>query len=240
MAPDELSAFNQLESDFLSVGQQLLIPVATPTPGPTPTLDPDVPTPTLAPYVLHTVRVGDTLSTLAEQYNVSIADIVAASNLPASTDQLQVNQVLTIPQFTPTPTPAPPIASNDTVTETAVLASYSAPPMLYPADKARFIGTETPLILHWASVGILSSREFYHVEFIVATAEGQTTVNTYQHATAWRVPEELLPAADVTDRQCFWRVNIVRRVTESGTPTYKQISPPVKRRTFTWVLPAGE
>ncbi len=87
---DELIAYNGLDSDAIGEGQTLLIPAPTPTPGPTPTLDPGQPTETPSPYILHTVRAGDTLSTIAEQYGVSIEVIRAENELPANSQHIVV------------------------------------------------------------------------------------------------------------------------------------------------------
>ncbi|HOU13178.1 MAG TPA: LysM peptidoglycan-binding domain-containing protein [Anaerolineae bacterium] len=230
---EELKAFNNLASDDLAIGQSLLIPPPTPTPGPPPTVDPGVPTTTPAPYLLHTVRAGDTLSTIAEKYGVSVADIRRANNIPEDSETIQVDHVLTIPQYTPTPeAQAEAIVSG---TPTPVMA-YTAPEMLYPPDSATFTGPDAVVVLQWASIGILKDKEYYKLEFIVPGAEGKTTVNVYQRSTAWRVTADLFPPADSADRTCSWRVSVVRLVTESGKPTYKVISQTVKRRTFIWEI----
>ncbi len=232
---EELKAFNNLDSDNIGAGQSLRIPPPTPTPGPTPTLDPGEPTATYAPYLLHTVRSGETLSTIAQNYGVRVADILRASNLPENTETIRPEQVLVIPQSTPTP--QPDTAAIVSSAPTPVL-NYAAPEMLYPPDGATFTGQEANIILQWASIGILSDKEFYKLEFIVPTAEGKTTINVYQRATAWRVPVDLFPPADSEDRTCAWRVSVVRQVTSGSDPTYKVISLTGRRRTFVWNVTA--
>ena len=228
---DELKAFNNLDSDNIAAGQSLRIPPPTPTPGPTQTPAPLDPGATVAPFLLHTVRLGDTLSTIAEQYGVLVADIRAANDIPANSETINVDQVLTIPQYTPTPEPQ--IAATVISTPTPILA-YSAPDMLYPPENASFTGPDDVVILQWSSIGILNDREYYKLELIIPTVDGKETVNVYQRSTAWRVSEDLFPPDTVTDRACSWRVSIVRLVTERGDPIYKVISQTVKRRTFTW------
>ncbi len=68
---------------------------ATPEPTQTATL---VPTPVVVKY---TVKQGDTLSTIAKQFKVSVEAIRAANNL--TNDTLHPGDVLSIPQGTPTP-----------------------------------------------------------------------------------------------------------------------------------------
>ncbi|MFN2108418.1 MAG: LysM peptidoglycan-binding domain-containing protein [Anaerolineae bacterium] len=234
---EELKAFNNLDSDDIGAGQSLLIPPPTPTPGPTPTLDPGEPTLTPAPYLVYTVRTGDTLSTIAENYpNVSVDDIRRANNIPEGAETIRTDQVLVIPQYTPTPQPET-IAVIGGGTPTPVMA-YSAPEMLYPPDNATFTGPDAAITLQWASTGLLTEKEFYKLEFIIPTAEGKTTINVYQRSTAWRVPEDLFPTADIEDRDCAWRVSVVRQVTSGSDPTYKVIGLTGRRRTFIWDVAA--
>ncbi len=232
---EELKAFNNLDSDDIGAGQSLLIPPPTPTPGPTPTIDPGEPTMTPAPYLLHTVRTGETLSTIAQQYGVRVADIRMASNLPEDAETIRPDQVLVIPQYTPTPEPDVETITGDTP---APVLAYAAPEMLYPPDNATFTGPDANIILQWASIGILTEKEFYKLEFIVPTAEGKTTINVYQRSTAWRVPKDLFPPADSEDRVCTWRVSVVRQVTSGSDPTYKVIGLTGRRRTFIWNVAA--
>lgn len=236
----QILAANDRESDLIIPGERLLLPPPTPTPGPTPTPDPDQPTPTHAPYVVHTVRDGDTLSTIAQQYGITMAVLREANDIPPDTETIRVDQVLIIPQFTPTPEPtATPTPSPVGPAQPGAAVRYASPPMLYPADGATFYGAETTIVLQWASVGILSEREFYHVEFNVPTEEGRTTVDVYLKSTAWRVPTDLFPADEVEQRVCTWRVSVVRQITEGGRPIYREVSPAAQVRTLTW-LPAQE
>jgi len=164
---------------------------------------------------------------------VSVADIRRANNIPEDSETINVDHVLTIPQYTPTPEAQTEAIVSGTATP---VMAYSAPEMLYPPDGATFTGLDAVVILQWASIGILKDKEYYTLEFIAPGAEGKTTVNVYQRSTAWRVSDDLFPPVDIVDRTCSWRVSVVRLVTESGTPTYKVISQTVKRRTFTWEI----
>lgn len=76
----------------------------TPTPfTPTPT-DTPLPTPTPFSYI---VKLNDTCSSIAFAFKVSIQSLVLLNNLPADCGTLYENQVLLIPQPTPTATPLP-------------------------------------------------------------------------------------------------------------------------------------
>ncbi len=234
MTIDELTAYNNLDSDIIVEGQVLLLPPPTPTPGPTPTLNPDEPTPTPSAFILHTVQPGDTLSTIAERYGVTMDMIRRANDIPEDSETIQVNQVLTIPRNTPTPVPPERETPKPTSTPSS-LTQYPAPQMLYPPQDTVFLGLDASVVVQWASVGILEEREYYYVELIAPSAEGTITEKAYVRATVWRVPESLFPGEDATSNTFSWRVGVVRQVTEEPEPTYKIISPMQGRRTFIWM-----
>ncbi|MDF1514034.1 MAG: LysM peptidoglycan-binding domain-containing protein [Anaerolineae bacterium] len=231
---EDLLIFNNIaENEILNVGQSLLIPLAPPTPGPTPTLQPGEPTATHSPYILHTVRSGEALSTIAEQYGVDIATIKAANDIPADSDAIRLGQVLTIPQYTPTPEPTPEFVF--TVTPTPGFISYTAPVMLYPPNKAEFTSDDKSIVLQWLTVGILDEREYYNVEVIITTATEKVTYDVYVQSTSWRIPSEWIPGEDTAEYSCSWRIYVVRQVLGSVEENYKIISTTTARRTFHWI-----
>ncbi len=229
----ELIAYNELDSEFIGEGQLLLLPPPTPTPGPTPTPEPGRPTETPSAFILHTVQSGDTLSTIAQEYGVSVAVIRAANDIEEGSETIQPNQVLTIPR--PTPTPEPETLPNVTPTPTPGLTRYPAPPMLFPPDGAVFTGEDQIIALQWASVGILDSREYYQVELVIPGEDGRTTHQATLRSTVWRVPAELFPPETVEDRRLAWRVFVVRQVTDSIDSDFMIISQTTARRSFTWL-----
>jgi LysM repeat protein len=231
MTVEELKAYNGLDSDIILPGESLLIPPPTPTPGPTPTLEPGQPTHTPAPFILYTVQAGDTLSTIAEQFGVSETDLRMANDIPADSDTIQAGQALTIPQYTPTPESETALITSGTTTPSP---AHRPPPMLYPPEGARFVGPDATIVLQWGATSLLADREFYELEIVVPTSEGEDILKRYMRSTAWRMPEDLFPPPEVSNRTCAWRVSIVRQVTEHGDPNYKILSQMVKRRTFTW------
>ncbi|MCD4738537.1 MAG: LysM peptidoglycan-binding domain-containing protein, partial [Anaerolineae bacterium] len=198
---------------------------------PTPTLVPDQPTPTYAPYLLHTVKRGDTLSTIAEKYNVSMADIRWANDIPSDSTTLQVEQLLQIPQYTPTPEAQQPTMVAGTP---AQRAGYASPTLLYPPAGMTFTGAQTLVMLQWTSTGILEEEEYYRVELITPTGDKSASTYTYLRSTAWRVPEELFPAPEIANRTCSWRVAIVRRSGPVAKLVDTVISPAAEKRTFFW------
>jgi len=229
---DELIAYNQLESELIVEGQSLFIPPHTPTPGPPPTAIPGQPTATAAAFTLHTVRSGDTLSTIAQEYGVSVNEIRAANDIPENSESIQVNQVLAIPRSTPTPEPQTIVET--TPTPTPGLVHYAAPSMLYPPEDATFTGPDAVIALQWSSVGILEDREYYSVELIAPSGDDTVTIRAYTRSTVWRVPSDLYPGDEVENRAYSWRVIIVRQVTGGPDPDYMNIGQAGRRRGFTW------
>lgn len=230
----ELKAFNNLSGDNIVEGQTLQIPPPTPTPGPTPTLDPSQPTPTFAPFVLHTVKFGETLSEIAESYGVSIEDIRMANDMPPGSANIQANQVLEIPRYTPTPEVTPEQHIVQTGPPTPSAARYHAPTLLYPPPGTTFNGASAIVIIQWISAGILEEDEFYRVTLNVPTTEGPETKHAYVKSTAWRVPEEYFPPAEVENRRFNWSVAVVRQTEAEPHPAYVMLSQPSETREFFW------
>lgn len=84
----------------------------TPTATATETLIPTVtPTPTLQPPFDYTVAAGDTCTSIALTFNVSVQSIIILNNLPAACNTLFIGQVLQVPY----PTPTPPAAATATL-----------------------------------------------------------------------------------------------------------------------------
>lgn len=227
----ELKLFNNLATDNIVQGQTLEIPPPTPTPGPTATVDPSQPTPTFAPLILHTVNAGETLSQIAELYGVSMDDIRAANDMAPGATDIQVNQVLEIPQYTPTPEATAAVVQGDA---TPASARYDAPTLLHPPAGATFTGLEATVMLQWISAGILEENEFYRVTLKIPTATGTETVQDYLRNTAWRVPEDYFPTSELTNRTFTWHVTLVRQTGTDLNPNYNSISQPSEKRTFIW------
>lgn len=230
---DAILALNpSVKPELLQPGQVLLIPVGTATPEPTSTLDPNVPTPTPGDFIIHIVAPGETLSSIAEQYGVSVPLLREVNELPIGDDIIFVNQSLVIPLGTPVPSPTPTVNPHATPTP---IPPYASPPLLSPPDGTVFIGTDETIVLQWASVSVLRSDEWYALT-IFQPPGGVVSDTTYMRATAWRVPPELLPATDADVREFHWQVQVVRETRDrDGELVYEVAGSPSEVRTFTWL-----
>ncbi len=111
----------------------------------------------------------------------------------------------------------------------------AGPTLLYPSNGMMFTGTQALIVLQWAATGILEEQEYYRVEFTAPVAAGDpVTTYDYVRTTSWRVPEENFPPAEVKDRACTWRVDIVRQVGSIAEPDYTVIGKSEGARSFTW------
>lgn len=91
---DSIRKANNLTTDSLSIGQNLIIPSSGTTSSPAPAPVPE-PTPATGVQVVsHTVKAGDTLYSISRQYNTTVDKIKQANQL--TSDVLQIGQVLTI------------------------------------------------------------------------------------------------------------------------------------------------
>lgn len=227
-----------VDPELLQTGYILLIPVGTATPEPTATLNPNVPTPTPGDFILHIVAPGETLSSLAEQYDISMPLLREVNELPIGEDIIFVNQSLIIPLGTPVPSPTPTVDPNATPTP---VPPYAAPPLLSPPDGATFAGANETIVLQWASVSVLRSAEWYALTVFQPSGD-VVSDTTYTRATAWRVPLDLLPDTDAKAHEFHWQVQVVREAQDvNGKLTYATGGPPSEVRTFIWaeILPTS-
>jgi peptidoglycan endopeptidase LytF len=121
---DDLRSANNLSTDTLQIGQQLVIPggnITSPSLEPSPTPAPSQVTST------YTVVAGDSLWGIAQRYGTTVDSLKAANNLTSNT--LSLGQVLTVPSgntnVAPTPTPVPAPTPEPTVQENRTTFVYS-------------------------------------------------------------------------------------------------------------------
>lgn len=233
LAVPELMAYNgKAEDDVIVVGETLKIPPPTPQPAATTTAAPGTPTPPPADEVTYTVAAGDTLSGIAQKFDVPMSRIQERNNIQ-NIQSLQIGDQLVIPVApTPTFTPAPGASSAAAATPTPPV-QYPRVTLLTPLDREIFIGNSAPILLQWLSSGILQSDELYLVE---VERPGARAISARTRATSYHLLLDQYPAAGELNRLFKWRVMIVR---QAGTgndeaPAYRVVSP-VSESSFEWL-----
>ncbi len=223
---------NNLDANctLLRIGQTIKVPYPTPTPPPPPTstFEPDAATKAACATASYTVQANDTLSSIAANYNVSMADIRAFNNLP--TDNVLLGQTLLIPlcarapdpnQPTATPTPPPP---------------YPAPNLLLPIDGAAFTLAHDIVTLQWASLGVLRDGEAYQVIIEDVTADQGRRILEYVIDTSFIVPTTFRPNDNVAHIMRWWVVPVRQTGSdEQGQPIWSPAGAASEKRVFTWV-----
>ena len=203
-------------------------PTATPPPPPTSTLEPDAATKAACATASYTVQANDTLSSIAANYNVSMASIREFNNLP--TDNVLLGQTLLIPLCqrapdpnlpTPTATPPPP---------------YPAPNLLLPIDGAAFTLAHDIVTLQWATLGVLRDGEAYQIIIEDVTADQGRRILEYVTDTSFIVPTSFRPNDNVAHIMRWWVVPVRQTGTDDqGQPIWSPAGAASEKRVFTWV-----
>lgn len=234
---------NGLASEWIRVGQRLVIPSVAATGG----MNAELPTGAQGETITHVVQAGESLFSIALNYGTTVEAIMAANGL-ANPELIHIGQELIIPlgmptstptptsTFTPspTPTPTPTFTPTPQPTPTSSLSlPYPAPALLAPPDGETFWGSEEVILLNWASVGILAEDEWYVLRLRCAFAQPRSV---WTKATSWRVPAELYPPADAASHLFQWDVTVAREMGTGSDGTLEGIavSPTSATRSFYW------
>ncbi|MCJ7696428.1 MAG: LysM peptidoglycan-binding domain-containing protein, partial [Anaerolineaceae bacterium] len=209
-------------------GTTLLVPQPTPTASPQPsaTLDALQSTDAACQKLQYQVLGTDTLSTIAQTYNVSMASIREYNNMP--NDIVYEGMYLSIPLCerkptagpTPTPTTPPP---------------YPAPNLLLPLDGAPFSIEQDAITVQWAAIGELRAGELYSVTIEDITSAEQKRMVEYVNDTKFIIPVSFRPT-DKVPHIIRWWVSVVRQINSgtNGSPIYEQAGLNSEKRVFTW------
>jgi LysM repeat protein len=224
VSPEDMMEANGLDENSarrLQTGQKLLIPSIGPVGGPVPG------SVYQAPQIIHEVESGETLISIADDYDTTVEAIMAANQL-TSPDLIFVGHNLIVPlmpptsTLTPTPTPTPSSTPGP---------PYAAPYLLSPPNSTVFRGEDAVILLSWASVGILRENQVYLVEL---ETPARTTPITYTtHGTSWRLPSDLWPTG--RRRGLSWHVIVVEQdnANQDGQ-AWHFTSLPSETRRFVW------
>lgn len=218
----QANGLDENSARLLLPGQKLVIPSSGPVGGPLPgaTSQP--------PQIIHEVQSGETLISIAIDYDTSVEAILDANDLD-SPDLIYAGQQIIVPLMPPTVTP--------TLTPTATPSSTPGPPIaaphsLTPGDGAVFQGENAVVLLSWTAPAILRENQVYLVE--LETPAQITPILYTTQGTAWRLPAELRPSG--RRRAMTWRVTVVQRPDSASDepPEWKPLSLPSETRHFVW------
>lgn len=261
---DAIKAANGMTNDFLRVGDEILIPKATPTPsgGAVPTqpssgdvappvtlstptalalaASPTAAAPENTPgMVRYTVKAGDTLISIAATNGSSVAAIKSATQLDS--DFLKIGQTLIVPVGAWTPTATPVAALVPAATPTAQFA-YAAPNLMYPDEGESLRGKTAAPTFMWTSVGTLKPDEYYQIR-IEYSADGvkKPSITSQLKATSYKLDPSLYPGASASGTEFRWSVVVVKlptlsssRIATDVTGSGIAISAPGEIRQFRW------
>jgi hypothetical protein len=110
------------------------------------------------------------------------------------------------------------------------------PTILRPEDEAVFSGAGASIELAWTSDHILTPNEYFEVILRYTQQGARVELPVYVQSASWFVDEALYLAADQeTNRIYYWRVRLVRKVTdEDGNVDYVPLSGASVERSFHW------
>ena len=179
----DLMKVNNLSSDRIQIGDQLIIPIrgrmvaaTAPTPAPIPTPAPaPVAAPAAAPGAnTYTIASGDTIARVARKHSVSIESIISANNL-RNPDRVSIGQQLIIPAQAPatrpsntaTASPQPPINRAETITPSTPRPAAPAPKETVAAEPT----PENPFPTGYAYYTIVSGDSLYSIGELFGTSQ---------------------------------------------------------------------
>lgn len=220
---------NDLSSDCeLTEGETLMIPQPTPTasPQPTATLSDEEKTEEACEKVYYEVESDDTLSAIADTYDVS-SDVIKEYN-GLTSDTVYEGVTLVIPLCEREPTAGP------TATPTTP-PPYAAPNLLLPADGASFTEGTSTITLQWAAVAELEENEVYAVTITDLTSETNETETYYVSSTSYIVPSSFAPD-DGQPHVYRWYVSTARQVgsDEEAEVDWESAGEESETRVFSW------
>jgi LysM repeat protein len=129
LSPDQLARANCLTQRVVTVGQAIFVPAFRPTPTQVPCYPP-------GNWARYIVQPGDTLSAIAQRYNLSLYTLMRANCL--TTAYIYAGQYLFVPWISPivifTPTPMIPTATPTPIVTLSPTETATPPSEITPTD----------------------------------------------------------------------------------------------------------
>ncbi len=236
---------NNLKDDTIRIGDELVIPLPTPTPPPggflepppqpaTPTAlvnqSPPTPADAATPGVIrHIVQRGDTLLGIAALYGSNANAIRIASQLES--DWLAIGQELYVPvgAWKPTPTETPVEISTPTATPRY---AYAAPILIWPPDQHILRSAKDAPSFSWTAPATLKRGEYYvlYLDYELNGAKKSLTFSVRQ-GTSLKLDAQNYPGTNPNGTRITWHIVVVG-LDAQDRPT--QISAPSAGRILVW------
>ena len=220
---EQIQQANNLTGVLIRAGDELIIPGQV--------ADPASAAAGPANNFAYIVVTGDTLVSIALRFGSSVQDIQTANSL-GSDALIRPGDRLVIPvrgappeALQPTPAPAGAAAGVNSV-------AYNQPQLIAPGPGATIVRTE-PVLLQWASVGVLQPNEWYVLQILPRGPQARVFPTVWTKQTSHRIGVEQAP--DVGQLAEYdWLVSIVRVASAAGQPLLEAASPSSEARRFVW------
>jgi hypothetical protein len=110
---------------------------------------------------------------------------------------------------------------------------YTEPRLISPPDGATVARTE-PVLLQWASVGVLAPNEWYVLQLLERSPGARPLSTAWTKQTSYRLGAELAPAEGQL-AEYDWLISVVRvNPSADGQLYLAAASPPSEIRRFVW------
>ena len=228
--PAEIALANNLPNpNLIYPEQELMIPGAAPLQA-----TPEEPPPTEAEGLQHFIQPGETVLTIAEQYDISVDSLISINNL-LDVNTLEPGRVLQIPTL-PLPTPGQirsPFALVE-LSEPAIIQGRTLVVRITLAQAAALSGSfeGRPLVFHnagngqyWSIVPIhaLLEPSTYSIVLTASLPDGQT-VSIVKNVTVVAGPYGLENIALDNDRLALLDADLIRQERERLLDLWSSVS----------------